>query len=105
MIIAPFDLIRLPISPDKANAPLIVDADRMLPLPVPLKLFQTITRKNSQIVQPRRRNQKNDFFLGLFCEFKADTFESRALKDRRRHLVCEPLPHFGKRTKKYNACQ
>jgi hypothetical protein len=47
-------VMRVPVPPDEANAPLIVDMDRMLPLPILRQRFPSIAQRNPQILKPRR---------------------------------------------------
>jgi hypothetical protein len=42
------------VTPHKANPPLIVDANAVLSLPVPMRFFQTIRRRYGQILQRLR---------------------------------------------------
>jgi hypothetical protein len=52
MVIADFDIFGISILPAKANAPLVVDPDRVLTAPVTGKRFQPIARRDAQVVQP-----------------------------------------------------
>jgi hypothetical protein len=48
MIVDDLDVMRISVSPAKANTPLIVDADTVLSRTFPGKLFQPVTRWNPQ---------------------------------------------------------
>lgn len=49
MIVADFDIERVPLSPSQADPPLIIDADRMLSFTFPLERFKPIARRHTQI--------------------------------------------------------
>ena len=44
VVIDDFDFVRMSISPNEANPPLVVDADRMLTFPACFKSLQSISR-------------------------------------------------------------
>ena len=54
MIIYDFDVASLSISPHEAHAPLIVDANAVLPLPVSGQGLQAISGRDLQVAQLRR---------------------------------------------------
>jgi hypothetical protein len=54
VVVDDFDLVRMTFSPDKANSPLIVDADRVLALAFTAGRFKTISRRHAEIVEPLR---------------------------------------------------
>jgi hypothetical protein len=45
MVVNDLDFVGVPIAPKKANAPLIVDSDAVLPLPIPFQAFQAVSRQ------------------------------------------------------------
>jgi hypothetical protein len=49
MIIRHFHIVRVPASPSKANAPLIVDANAMLAFAIPLEFFESISGRDAQV--------------------------------------------------------
>jgi hypothetical protein len=51
MIIHDFNVVGVTLVPKKADAPLVVDADAMLPFSIALQRFQTIARRSLQITQ------------------------------------------------------
>jgi len=50
MIVNDFDIMCIHAIPAKANSPLIIYPDAMLPRPVPQQNLQTITRQRTQII-------------------------------------------------------
>ena len=54
MIVNDFNVRRAFHRPNKAYAPLIVDADAVLPFATSLQRFELISRRNTQIFQKRR---------------------------------------------------
>lgn len=51
MIIHNLDLIGIPVSPDKAHTPLIVDPDAVLAFAIAFQGFETIGEPYSQVIQ------------------------------------------------------
>ena len=51
MIIHDLDIVRITLSPDKADPPLTIDTNTVLPLPITLQCFQQISRRNPQITE------------------------------------------------------
>ncbi len=51
MVIDDFDIVRVSPSPDKADAPALVDADAVLTSSIADKLLKTISRWNPQVVE------------------------------------------------------
>lgn len=64
VIIDDFDIMCIAISPDKADAPLPIYADRMLACAVAFQGFETIGRRNPQIFQRGCRVELGEFSLG-----------------------------------------
>jgi hypothetical protein len=54
MIVDNLDIEGFAIPPDKANPPLIIDADAVLALPVPRQSFQPVATQPAQIVKTLR---------------------------------------------------
>jgi hypothetical protein len=54
MVIHDFDAFGPATRPPKADSPLVVDADAVLPLPVTLQGLQSVTRRNPQIAEATR---------------------------------------------------
>jgi hypothetical protein len=46
-----FDIVRIPVFPAKAHAPVVVHANAVLSLPISLEWLQPITGRNPQIIQ------------------------------------------------------
>jgi hypothetical protein len=51
MIIDDFDVLRARIGPSETDPELVVDPDAVLSIPVALKSFQTISRRDAKVVQ------------------------------------------------------
>ena len=61
MIINYFHLFRPAIMPEKADPPLVVDADTELTRAIPLQSLQAITRRDPQIFKDSGNLQLSDF--------------------------------------------
>jgi hypothetical protein len=64
MIIHDFDIVGIAIAPDKADAPLVVDANAVLPFPITSQRFQVIARRRPQIAKFRGDVQLPQLSLG-----------------------------------------
>ncbi len=53
MIVHELNVIGVPVAPDKADAPLLVDADRMLSAPLAGERLQPVAGRHAQVVEPR----------------------------------------------------
>jgi len=51
MVIHDFNIVSIPFPPNKADAPLVVDADAVLPSAIAMQRFEPITRWRGQIAQ------------------------------------------------------
>src|SRR5579872_2429172 len=61
MVVDDFDVMRLAISPNEANSPLVVDPNTMLPGAVALEGLQAVAGRNSKIVQSPSRMEVHQF--------------------------------------------
>jgi hypothetical protein len=57
VVVHNFNLVRTVLTPDKAHAPLVVDADAVLPLAVALQGFELVAGRNPQAGQLGGRMQ------------------------------------------------
>jgi hypothetical protein len=55
MIVDEFDVMRFALSPNETYAPLIVDADRVLPFPIARQRFEAISRRHAQVFEASYR--------------------------------------------------
>ena len=55
VVVDDFNRVRVPIFPDEADAPLVIDTDAMLAAPLPLESFEPVPRWHPQVIQDRRR--------------------------------------------------
>ena len=53
MVVHNLNVIGATVTPPKADAPLVVDANTVLTSPLPLECFKQIARRYTKIVQPR----------------------------------------------------
>jgi hypothetical protein len=60
MIVDELDVMRVALSPDEADAPLIVDADRVSPFPITQQRFEAISRRHAQVFKTRYRVSRNN---------------------------------------------
>jgi hypothetical protein len=60
VVVDDFDLMRMSISPGKTNPPLIIDAKRMLALPVLRQRLEPIAGRHSKIIECPRVIDKSE---------------------------------------------
>ena len=65
MIIYYFNFVRISIHPFETDSPLLVDADAVLPFPIPLQHLQPVSRRNPQIFEANRSVQELQFMKRL----------------------------------------
>jgi hypothetical protein len=58
MVIDNFNVVRIAITPDEAQPPLVIDADAVLSGPVPGQRLQVVGRRLPEILQPGCRSQR-----------------------------------------------
>src|SRR5438876_1089921 len=68
MIVDDFDLPRAVVSPPKADSPLIVDSNAVLPTPITAEFLQPVTRRHTQVVQILRAVEHLQLSFGLCLE-------------------------------------
>ncbi len=51
MVVNDLDPVRITVLPGKADPPLIVDTDTMLPDAIPFQLFEPVTRRYAKVVK------------------------------------------------------
>lgn len=54
MVVGDFNVVSIPVLPAEANSPLLVDPDAVLSFPVAVKLFQTVSGRDTQVIQSER---------------------------------------------------
>jgi hypothetical protein len=64
MIIHDLDIFGTGFRPSKADSPLIVDSDAVLPGAITLQSLQTISRRNSQVIQTSRNFELPELATG-----------------------------------------
>jgi len=91
MIIDDFHVIGTAVRPSETDAPLLVDADRVLALPISRQLLQPIAWRRAQVPHIGRRVQYDQQLLGTANEIDREPFftlpsatarESLPLKER-----------------------
>jgi hypothetical protein len=68
VVVDDFDIGRSFLGPSKADAPLIVDSNRVLSVTTPREHFKPIPRRGPQIVEIARNMQQIEFSLRLFFD-------------------------------------
>jgi len=95
MVINNLNLICITILPDKANPPLIVDPDTVLPLAVMFQLLQSVSRRYSQFIDNRYRIQDQKFSGSPPPNVIRKPPRALALKQPFRIRVCKRLDHWS----------
>src|SRR6266849_6958274 len=68
VVVDDFDIGRTLLGPCETDAPLIVDADRMLPAPVSRERFEPVRRRRAQIVETTRLMQHIELAQSLLFD-------------------------------------
>jgi hypothetical protein len=91
VVVGNLDFVRIVTAPREADSILIVNPDAMLPHPVAAKLFQSVSRRNSQVVQ-FYRTIEHDQFPFRYRGWRRAPGPS-AFPDVRRRFVDEAFDH------------
>jgi len=93
MIVRHLDLIRIALPPLKADPPLLVDPDAVLPGPIPRKLLEPVARGNPQVAQIVGGVEHEELPKGGALQFDGPPPHSLSLKDLLGVRVPEALDH------------
>jgi hypothetical protein len=74
VIVNHFHIVRIPASPDKTDAVLIVDANAVLAFPVTAQSFQPVAWRHGQILQRQRGIQNIQFLHRLPVQISRQPF-------------------------------
>jgi hypothetical protein len=91
VVVDDLDVVGCAVAPHEAHAPLIVDANAVLPCPITSECLQPIARRHAQVIQPG-----GDFQLLQLAQrgtldvdppFDAAAFEQRLVSIQRKLLI------------------
>jgi hypothetical protein len=68
VVVHDLDVVRITFTPQKADTPLIVDADTVLAIPVTVQRFEPIARRRRQVPQLRRAVQLPQLSSGYLLD-------------------------------------
>ena len=81
MVIDDLNTLRMAISPEKADSPLIINAKAILPLAITLQRLKPIRRRQPEILQPDSRINHIELHEGPLLNLARESFHEFALKD------------------------
>ena len=93
MVIDQFHLVGIAVSPNKAQSPLIVDADAVLAFPVARQCLQPIAGRHPKIVQVPRVVEDHELLLRPSLESQRKSGYPAPFRNGSRVLVAEALDH------------
>lgn len=93
MVVREFDVFRSVLSPDEADAELIVHANGMLSISVTLQGFQPITWRGTKVLQGDRRVQVLKFAAGDLEQIGREALCRFAFEGCPGQIVLEALDH------------
>lgn len=93
MVIDDLDVPGFAVSPDEADAPLLVDPNAVLSLPVIAQSFQAIAGRRPQIVESLRRIDCDKLRARSPLDLRWQITDGVAGEDRRGAFVGEALDH------------
>ena len=93
MIVDDLDLPSVAITPDKADTPLLVDANAMVPKSVATKSFQPVARRDSQIIKATSRIDCKQPGTGPLLDLHGEPANSIASEDSRSALTGKGFDH------------
>jgi len=95
MIVYDCHIIRVAVSPGKANSPLLIDPDTELPLPIASQSFQPIAGGDPKIVESARAMYHDEFSVGNSQGLAERKLASPVLKQRMSLLTGKRQDHAG----------
>lgn len=95
MIVRDLDVIRIPAPPVEANPPLIIDPDAVVPSAVSRESFQSVPRRNTQVLKRPGRVQHCEFTLGYLLDIRSQFPGLLSQEDLLSLLVPEAPDHIG----------
>jgi hypothetical protein len=95
VVINDFDFVRIVLSPDKANPPLVVESDRVLTAPIALQRFEAVRRRNTQVLEPLRIVQEAQFSQCDNLNILRQPSTASPCPDYRRLVIVEADDHEG----------
>ena len=93
MVVADFNIIGLAVLEQKADSPLVVDGNRMLPLAVASKRMQPIARWNPEVAESGRRVYLFKLSQGPLHNVRREPTCLAGHEQVLRSLVCKGLDH------------
>jgi hypothetical protein len=93
VVVNDFDFVRIVLSPDKANPPAVVDADRVLTAPITLQRFEAVRGRYTQVLEPPRIVQETQFPQRDNLNVRRQPSTVSAYPDRRSLVIVEANDH------------
>lgn len=81
MVIDDLYTLRMAVLPEKADSPLIINANAIRPLAITLQRLKPIRRRQPKILQPDSRINRIEFHEGPLLNLTRESFHEFALKD------------------------
>ena len=91
MVVDDLDLPRCPVVPGEANAPLVVDADGVLPSPFASQGLQAVARRNTQVIELAGCIDHQELRSRPLLNRHWQATDNLSRKDRRSLLVCKTV--------------
>src|SRR5262245_2405237 len=93
VVVDDLDFVGIALSPDEADPPLVVDADRMLTAPIALQGLQPVARRHAKIIETDRVVEKTQFAQSNGLNVAREAAAAEACPDRGRFLVAVARDH------------
>src|SRR5262245_26011345 len=93
MVVDDLDFVGMALTPDEADPPLVVDADRMLAAPIALQRLQPVAGRNAKIIETDRVVEKTQLAQSNGLNVARKAAAAKARPDRGRFLVAEARDH------------
>src|SRR6266404_4080213 len=94
MVVHDLHVQRFAVFPQKADAPLLVDADAVLALAIALERFELISRRHAQIAEIRGRIKILQLLSRTLLDLSVKPLHELAVKDGLGTLVLERTNHL-----------
>jgi len=95
VVVDDFDFVRIVLSPDEENPPLLIDADRMLTSPVIFQGLQPVRRRDPQIIQSLRVAQNTELSNCVCLDVRRQFAAAMTGPDDRGLFIAKAGDHVG----------
>jgi hypothetical protein len=93
VVIDNFYVVGISVTPVETDTPLVIDANAVLALPIPVKRFETVCRRNTQVLERNRPIQHAKSSKSRPLDILRELFRKSAVEDSLGFLAAKRAYH------------